>query len=55
MRILRNLMSSLLLVGTMTFVGCNVTPVRIPELPLAEVKPYFIEASEVQSIDTAYY
>ncbi|MBQ6771676.1 MAG: FMN-binding protein [Bacteroidales bacterium] len=55
MRILRNLMSGLLLVGTMTFVGCNVTPVRIPELPLSEVKPYFIEASEVQAIDTAYY
>ena len=30
-------------------------PVRLPELPLAEVQPYFSEAAEVQTIDTSFY
>ena len=46
-----------LLVAIVLFLGsCNVTPpVRIPDLPLSKVEPYFSEAAEVQTIDTAYY
>ena len=55
MRTLRNLMGFLLVAGMITFFGCNVTPVRIPEIPVAAVEPYFSEAAEVHAIDTAYY
>lgn len=56
MRISRNLIGGLLVAGTMAFVGCNPPrPVRIPDFPLADVKPYFGEAAEVQTIDTSYY
>lgn len=56
MRILRNLMGCLLVASMMTFVACNMTtPVRLPEIPLTEVEPYFSEAAEVQAIDTSYY
>lgn len=48
--------AGLLFAGMLAFVGCNIQPpVRIPELPLAEVQPYFSEAAEVEAIDTAYY
>ena len=30
-------------------------PVRLPDLPLAQVQPYFSEAAEVQTVDTSYY
>ena len=48
-------MVGLLIAGTMTFVACTQVPVRLPELPLSEVEPYFSEATEVQTIDTSYY
>ena len=38
-----------------TSCGPQQAPVRLPQLPLAEVQPYFSEAAEVQAIDTAYY
>ena len=55
MRSHKNLIGSLLIAGTMTLTGCGPMPVRLPELPLAEVEPYFSEAAEVEAIDTAYY
>lgn len=46
----------LLFAGLFAMTGCQPqVPVRIPELPLADVQPFFSEAAEVQAIDTAYY
>lgn len=56
MRISRKLIGVLLVAGTMACVSCNPPrPIRIPDLPLADVEPYFSEAAEVQTIDTSYY
>ena len=38
-----------------TSCGPQQAPVRLPQLPLAEVQPFFSEAVEVQALDTAYY
>lgn len=41
---------------TLAVASCTPqVPVRLPELPLAEVQPYFSEAAEVQTVDTSYY
>lgn len=55
MKTLRNLVGGLLIAGAMTFASCGPVPVRLPEIPLSEVKPYFAEAAELQPIDTAFY
>ena len=55
MKTLRNLMGGLLIAYSMSFAGCGPAPVRLPEIPLSEVAPYFSEAAEVEAIDTAYY
>ena len=33
---------------------CNCGP-KLPELPVAEVKPYFADAAKTKAIDTAFY
>ncbi len=55
MKALRNLVGGLLIAGAMTFASCGPIPVKLPEIPLSEVNPYFAEAAEVQPIDTAFY
>lgn len=50
-----NLMGGLLLVSALALSSCGQRPVRLPELPLSEAEPYFSEAAEVETIDTAYY
>lgn len=55
MKTFRTLMGGLLMVGTMTIAGCVPAPVRIPEIPLSKVEPYFSEAAVVEAIDTAFY
>lgn len=55
MKTLKNLMGGWLLFGAFLLSGCGPRPVRLPELPLMEVLPYFEEAAVVQAIDTAYY
>ena len=48
-------LGGLLLFGTLAVGSCVAPPVRLPDLPLAEVKPYFGEAAKVETIDTAFY
>ena len=55
MKTFRNVMGGLLLAAVFGFSGCGQPPVRLPELPLETVMPYFSEAAEVQTIDTSYY
>lgn len=55
MKTLVNLMGGLLLAGTLVLSSCGQRPIRLPELPLSEAEPYFSEATEVETIDTAYY
>ena len=57
MKTLGNLIGGLLFVGTIALSSCNPQPfpIRLPELPLSEVEPYFSEAAEVHTIDTSYY
>jgi len=56
MNTLQRTLGGLLGAVLLTLSGCNIKPpVRIPDLPLSEVEPYFSEAAEVQTIDTAYY
>ena len=33
---------------------CNCGP-KLPELPVADIKPYFADAAKTKAIDTAYY
>lgn len=42
----------LLLAAALGF--CNCGP-KLPELPVAEVKPYFADAAKTKAIDTAFY
>lgn len=56
MKAIKTLFGGLMLAGALCLGGCTPPPpVRLPELPLADVTPYFSEAAEVQTIDTSYY
>ena len=46
-------LAGLLLLATVLGL-CNCGP-KLPELPVAEVKPYFADASKTKAIDTAFY
>ena len=41
-----------LLAATLGFSNCGP---KLPELPVAEVKPYFADAAKTKAIDTAFY
>ena len=41
-----------LLAAIMTICSCGP---KLPELPVAEVKPYFADAAKTKAIDTAFY
>lgn len=46
----------LFLIGLLSFTSCDPpTPIQWPEIPVETVKPYFNEATEIQTIDTSYY
>ena len=55
MKTFRNLLGGLFLAAIVTFSSCGQEPVKLPEIPLERVTPYFSEATEVQTIDTSYY
>ena len=55
MKIFRNLIGGLSLAAAITFSSCGQAPVKLPEMPLERVTPYFAEAAEVQTIDTSFY
>lgn len=56
MNTIQRTMFGLLSATVLALGSCNIKPpVMLPTLPLSEVEPYFSEAAEVQTIDTAYY
>lgn len=56
MKAFHSLFGGLLFATALAFVSCTTpAPVRIPEIPLSVVQPYFSDAAEVQAIDTSYY
>lgn len=55
MKIFRTLVGELLLTATLIFSSCSQMPVKLPELPLDRVTPYFSGAAEVHAIDTSFY
>ena len=55
MKVIYILAINVLLVCSMSLASCGQKPVHFPELPVADVKAYFSEASLTQAIDTALY
>ena len=55
MKFFRNIVSGVFIATAIAFSSCGQPPVKLPELPLERVTPYFSEAAEVQTIDTSYY
>lgn len=55
MKTLRIIMGCLAIAAVLILNGCDSEPIRLPELPLERVTPYFAQAAEVQTIDTSYY
>ena len=45
-------LGALLAVGVMALCSCGP---KFPELPVAKVQPYFVDAAKTKAIDTAYY
>ncbi len=45
-------LGAILSIGTLAFCSCGT---KLPELPVAEVKPYFADAFKTKAIDTAFY
>ena len=52
MKTFRMTLGALMVTGFMAFCSCGP---KLPELPVAEVKPYFAEAAKTVAIDTALY
>jgi len=52
MKTMHKITGCLLLAAALGF--CNCGP-KLPELPVAEVKPYFADAAKTKAIDTAFY
>lgn len=55
MKTLRTLVGGMMMASAIAFSGCGQPPVKLPELPLERVTPYFSEAAVVQTIDTSFY
>lgn len=55
MKRLRTITTGLFIAAAITFSGCEQAVTRLPDMPLERVTPYFSEAAEVLTIDTAYY
>ena len=52
MNVIRKALGSLMAAGVVALCSCGP---KLPELPIAEVKPYFGDAAKTKAIDTAYY
>ena len=52
---IKTIVGGVLVAAVFTFSSCGEAPVKLPEMPLERVTPYFEEAAEVQTIDTSYY
>ena len=52
MNVIRKALGSLMAAGVVALCSCGP---KLPELPVAEVKPYFGDAAKTKAIDTAYY
>ena len=52
MNSIKKSLGALLAAGVMALCSCGP---KFPELPVAEVQPYFADAAKTKAIDTAYY
>ena len=52
MKSIKKSLGVLLTTGMVALCGCGP---KLPELPVADVQPYFGEAAKTKAIDTAYY
>ena len=55
MKTFRIIASGMLVATTLVLNSCGQATTQLPKLPLERVTPYFSEAAEIQTIDTAYY
>ena len=55
MKTLKKTLCTLLAAGALALTGCGDATLNLPELPLAEVKPFFSQVAATQAIDTAFY
>ncbi len=52
MNVIKKTLGALMAAGVVAFCSCGP---KFPELPVAEVQPYFGDAAKTKAIDTAYY
>lgn len=52
MNILKTTLCALMAAGIVAFCSCGP---KFPELPVSEIKPYFVDAAKTKAIDTAFY
>ena len=52
MNTIKKTLGPLIAVGMLALFSCGP---KLPELPVAEVKPYFADAAKTKAIDTAFY
>ena len=52
MNIIKTTMGTLMVAGIVALCGCGP---KLPELPVADVQPYFAVAAKTKAIDTAFY
>ena len=52
MNILQKTIGALAAIGVIAMCSCGP---KLPELPVAEVQPYFTDAAKTKAIDTAFY
>ncbi len=52
MDVIKKTLGALMAAGVVAFCSCGP---KFPELPVAEVQPYFGDAAKTKAIDTAYY
>ena len=52
MNVLKTTLCALMAAGIVAFCSCGP---KFPELPVSEIKPYFVDAAKTKAIDTAFY
>ena len=55
MKKLKKTLCTLMAAGALAMTSCGDATLNLPELPLAEVEPFFSQVAATQAIDTAFY